>query len=179
MEASCMPPCLISGPYSQFPWLWPSNLHPTALAAILYRFVTQSYYSSAVESFVHVTSLCKALYSVTEPCCSVLGYTRVLAWCMGEWKVLPVPLITLLWCITCLEYGMGKMFLGCISLILDNYITLHIFNVQRYVGWGCILNCFISSLPYFYPFYWSAIPTSRYIFNIFYLVIDSVYSWGP
>jgi len=31
--------------------------------------------------------------------------------------------------------------------------TLHIFNVERYVGWGCIPNCFIlSSLPCFYAF---------------------------
>ena len=26
--------------------------------------------------------------------------------------------------------------------------TIHIFDVERYVGWGCILNCFmLSSLP--------------------------------
>ena len=43
--------------------------------------------------------------------------------------------------------------------------TLHIFNVERYVGWGCILNCLmLSSLPCFYAFYWYAIPTSCYIF---------------
>jgi len=31
--------------------------------------------------------------------------------------------------------------------------TLHIFNVERYVGWGCILNCFmLSSLPCLYAF---------------------------
>ena len=30
----------------------------------------------------------------------------------------------------------------------------------RYVGWGCILNCFtLSSLPCFCAFCWSAIPT--------------------
>jgi len=29
--------------------------------------------------------------------------------------------------------------------------NLHIFDVERYVGWGCILNCFmLSSLPCFY-----------------------------
>jgi len=38
-------------------------------------------------------------------------------------------------------------------------------DVERYVGWGCILNCFmLSSLPCFYVFYWSAIPTSCYNF---------------
>ena len=42
-------------------------------------------------------------------------------------------------------------------------------HVGRYVGWGCILNCFmLSSLPCFYAFCWSAIPTSCYIFNVFY-----------
>ena len=47
--------------------------------------------------------------------------------------------------------------------------TLHIFNVERYVGWGCILNCYmLSSLPCFYAFCCSAIPTSCYIFNVFY-----------
>jgi len=31
--------------------------------------------------------------------------------------------------------------------------TLHIFNVERYVGWGCVLNCFmLSSLPCLYAF---------------------------
>ena len=31
--------------------------------------------------------------------------------------------------------------------------TLHLFDVERYVGWGCILNCFmLSSLPCFYAF---------------------------
>jgi len=34
-------------------------------------------------------------------------------------------------------------------------------DVERYVGWWCILNCFtLSSLPCFYVFCWSAIPTS-------------------
>jgi len=47
--------------------------------------------------------------------------------------------------------------------------TLHIFDVKRYVGWGCILNCFmLSSLPCFYAFCWSATPTSCYIFYVFY-----------
>ena len=42
-------------------------------------------------------------------------------------------------------------------------------NVERYVGWGCTRNCFmLSSLPCFYAFCWSAIPTSCYIFNDFY-----------
>jgi len=37
--------------------------------------------------------------------------------------------------------------------------TLYIFGVERYIGWGCILNCFmLSSLPCFYAFCWSAIP---------------------
>jgi len=45
----------------------------------------------------------------------------------------------------------------------------HQTDVERYVGWGCILNCFkLSSLPCFYAFCWSAIPTSCYIFNVFY-----------
>ena len=45
----------------------------------------------------------------------------------------------------------------------------HIFPHQRYVGWSCVLNCFmLSSLPYFYAFCWSVIPTSCYIFNVFY-----------
>ena len=44
-----------------------------------------------------------------------------------------------------------------------------LFDVERYVGWGCILNCFmLSSLPCFYAFCWSAIPTSCYIFNAVY-----------
>ena len=43
----------------------------------------QTCYSSAVESFVHLTSLCRTLYSVTEPCCSVLGYTRVCSMVYG------------------------------------------------------------------------------------------------
>jgi len=40
--------------------------------------------------------------------------------------------------------------------------------VERYVGWGCMLNCYmLSSLPCFYAFCWSAIPTSCYTFNVF------------
>jgi len=40
--------------------------------------------------------------------------------------------------------------------------TLHTFNMERYVGWGCILNCFmLSSLFCFPAFCWSAIPTSH------------------
>ena len=47
--------------------------------------------------------------------------------------------------------------------------TQHIFDVERYVGWCCILNCFmLSPLPCFYAFCCSAIPTSCYIFNVFY-----------
>ena len=43
---------------------------------------------------------------------------------------------------------------------------------RRYVGWSCVLNCFmLSSLPCFYAFCWSAIPTSCYIFNVFYSCI--------
>jgi len=39
-------------------------------------------------------------------------------------------------------------------------IELHIFNLKRYVGWGCILNCFmLLSLPCFPAFCCSAIPT--------------------
>ena len=48
--------------------------------------------------------------------------------------------------------------------------TLHIFNAERPVGWGCILNC-LCYHPYLvstYAFCWSAIPTSCYIFNVFY-----------
>ena len=45
----------------------------------------------------------------------------------------------------------------------------------RYVGWGWILNCFmLSSLPCFYAFCWSAIPTSGYIFNVFLFLL---YIW--
>ena len=45
-------------------------------------------------------------------------------------------------------------------------------ELERYVGWGCILNCFmLSSLPCFYAFCWSAIPTSCHIFNVFYSCI--------
>ena len=52
--------------------------------------------------------------------------------------------------------------------------TLHIFPHQRYVGWSGVLNCFmLSSLPCFYAFCWSAIPTSCYIFNVFYSCIVS------
>ena len=40
-----------------------------------------------------------------------------------------------------------------------------------YVGLGCTQNCFmLSSLPCFYAFCWSVIPTSRYIINVFILV---------
>ena len=47
--------------------------------------------------------------------------------------------------------------------------NLHIFNVERYVGWCCILNCFmLSSLPCFHAFCWSAILTSCYLFNVLY-----------
>jgi len=75
------------------------------------------------------------LQAYAEPCtvwlshvaqCSVIP--EFVARCMGEWKVLPVPLLTLLWCITHLEYGMGKMSLGCISLILNNYFSQKKFN---------------------------------------------------
>jgi len=46
--------------------------------------------------------------------------------------------------------------------------SLLFFKVERYVGWDCIPNCFmLSSLPCFYAFCWSAIPTSRNIFNVF------------
>jgi len=39
---------------------------------------------------------------------------------------------------------------------------------QRYVGWSCVLDCFmLSSLLCLYAFCWSAIPTSCYIFNVF------------
>ena len=86
---------------------------------------------------VHVKSnislLLKVLYILqdyAEPCTVWLSHAAqclvipgFVAWCMGEWKVLPVPLITLLWCITRLEYGMWKMSLGCISLVLDDYIS--------------------------------------------------------
>ena len=34
-------------------------------------------------SFVCLTSLCRTLYSVTEPCCSMLGYTRVCSMVYG------------------------------------------------------------------------------------------------
>ena len=46
--------------------------------------------------------------------------------------------------------------------------------------WRCVLNCFIlSSLPCFYAFCWCAIPTSCYIFNVFYcLVADACLSWS-
>jgi len=44
-------------------------------------------------------------------------------------------------------------------------------HLERYVGWGCILNCFmLSSLPCFYAFCWSAIPTSCDIFDVFIVV---------
>ena len=57
------------------------------------------------------------------------------------------------------------------------------FNVERYVGWSCILNCsMLSSLPFFYAFCWFAIPTSRNIFNVFYssffLAADTCLSWS-
>ena len=48
-------------------------------------------------------------------------------------------------------------------------LTWHILPHQRYVGWSCVLNCFmLSSLPCFNIFCWSAIPTSCYICNVFY-----------
>jgi len=53
----------------------------------------------------------------------------------------------------------------------DNYHQ-HIFNVERYVGWCCILNCFmLSSLHCFYAFCWSAISTSRYTFLTFFFIL--------
>ena len=48
-----------------------------------------------------------------------------------------------------------------------------IFDVGRYVGWGCILNCFmLSSLPCFYAFCWSAIPTFLMFFFIYFCIIE-------
>jgi len=48
--------------------------------------------------------------------------------------------------------------------------TGSIFDVERYVGWCCILNSFmLLSLPCFYAFCWSAIPTTCYSFNDFIL----------
>ena len=60
-------------------------------------------------------------------------------------------------------------------LVAEHNSTLHIFNVERIVGWGCILNCFmLSSLPCFLAFCWSAITTSCYIFNVFFFLILSM-----
>jgi len=43
--------------------------------------------------------------------------------------------------------------------------TLHIFQLLKICRVGLLLNCLmLSSLPCFYAFCWSAIPTSRYIF---------------
>ena len=56
--------------------------------------------------------------------------------------------------------------------------TLHIFPHQRYVGGSCALNCFmLSSLPCFYAFCWSAIPTSCYSFNVFYSCSCHFFAW--
>ena len=54
-----------------------------------------------------------------------------------------------------------------------------IFNVERYVGWGYILNCsMLSSLPCFYAFCWSAIPTSCYISSLsLAAVLAEEYHW--
>ena len=71
-----------------------------------------------------------------------------------------------------LHLGSDMKFLPGVREITD--IAFHgdctaIFPHQRYVGWSCVLNCFmLSSLPCFYAFCWSAIPTSSYIFNVFY-----------
>jgi len=44
------------------------------------------------------------------------------------------------------------------------------YDLALYVGWSCILNCFmLSSLPCFYALCWSAIPSSHYIFNDFFI----------
>jgi len=46
------------------------------------------------------------------------------------------------------------------------------FSIQPHPTSGCILNCSIlSSLPCFYAFGWFAIPTSRYIFNVFFILV--------
>ena len=61
--------------------------------------------------------------------------------------------------------------------VIPNRLYLHEgwSHGERYVGWGCILNCFmLSSLPCFYAFCWSAIPTSCYIFI---LVSNIVIRW--
>ena len=62
------------------------------------------------------------------------------------------------------------------------YISFHI----KDIGWSCVLNCFmLSSLPCFCAFCWSVIPTSCYIFNVFYscschffLAADACLSWS-
>ena len=46
------------------------------------------------------------------------------------------------------------------------------YDLALYIGWSCIPNCFLlSSLPCFYAFCWSAIPTSHQMFNLFYSCI--------
>ena len=70
-----------------------------------------------------------------------------------------------LWGETCCSVIDGKLQLKHASAAKKSDMNKN----KRYVGWGCILNCFmLSSLPCFYAFCWSAIPTSCYIFNVFY-----------
>jgi len=71
--------------------------------------------------FVRLTSLCRTLYSLTEPCCSVLGYTRVCSMVYG--RVKGPANATNNTAVMHNTFGMGKMSLGYISLILDNYIS--------------------------------------------------------
>jgi len=67
----------------------------------------------------------------------------------------------------------GKVLNICCKEQNYTYSTVKQFSIQphptypheRYVGWSCVLNCFmLSSLPCFYAICWSAIPTSCYIF---------------
>ena len=57
----------------------------------------------------------------------------------------------------------------------------YLFSIYTYYGkrslyGGCILNCFMwSSLPCFYTFCRSAIPTSYYILNVFYYLYIYIY----
>ena len=71
-----------------------------------------------------------------------------------------------------------NVFYSCILRVPTALLTSAqtcIFHVERYVGWGCILNCFmLSSLPCFCAFCWSAIPIHLVTFLMFFILVINV-----
>jgi len=48
------------------------------------------------------------------------------------------------------------------------------FDVERYVGWGCILNCFmLSSLPCFYAAFADLLSLHLVTFLLFFILVTS------